>query len=170
MQGRPMLMPALWGGLAIGILSALPFVGAFNLCCCMWVVTGGMLSAYVLQANTPDPITAGDGAVVGLLAGIAGAFVYAIVSLPLNIMLGPMQRRAMSRLAEQIPNLPPEVRDAVGSVGSTEMAALGLLMGFVTMLLVGGIFATVGGLLGSVFFKKKPAPPADISVLPPYEV
>lgn len=170
MQGRPMLMPALWGGLAIGILSALPFVGALNLCCCLWVVTGGMLAAYVLQSNTPEPITAGDGAVVGLLAGIAGAFVYAIVSLPLNILLGPVQRRAMSSFVEQIPNLPPEVRDAFGNVGSTEMAALGLIMGFVMMLFVGGIFATAGGLLGSVFFKKKAAPPSDLSVPPPYEV
>lgn len=170
MQGRPMLMPALWGGLAIGILSALPFVGALNLCCCLWVVTGGMLAAYVLQSNTPEPISAGDGAVVGLLAGIAGAFVYAVVSLPLNMLLGPVQRRAMSSFVEQIPNLPPEVRDAVGSVGSTEMAALGLIMGFVVMLFVGGIFATTGGLLGSVFFKKKAAPPSNTSVPPPYEV
>jgi hypothetical protein len=165
-----MLMPALWGGLAIGILSALPFVGALNLCCCLWVVTGGMLAAYVLQSNTPEPISAGDGAVVGLLAGIAGAFVYAVVSLPLNMLLGPVQRRAMSSFVEQIPNLPPEVRDAVGSVGSTEMAALGLIMGFVVMLFVGGIFATTGGLLGSVFFKKKAAPPSNTSVPPPYEV
>jgi len=166
MQGRPMLMPALWGGLAIGILSALPFVSVLNLCCCLWVVTGGMLAAYVLQSNAPQPITTGDGAAVGLLAGIAGAFVYTVVSLPLNLMLGPIQRRAMSRVIEQVPNLPTELRDAVGNVGSGEMAAFGLIMGFVMMLFVGAIFATVGGLLGAVLFKKKETPP--VPEPPPY--
>ena len=166
MQGRPMLMPALWGALALGVLSALPFVSAFNLCCCAWVVTGGMLAAYVLQANSPEPITIGDGAVVGLLAGVLGAFVYGAVSLPLNILLGPVQRRAMSRLLDNMPNVPPELRDALGNAGSSEMAIFGLLMGIVMMLFVGAIFATVGGVLGAVFFKKKtveppPIPPAS---------
>ena len=170
MQGRPLLMPAVWGGLALGILSALPFVSAVNLCCCAWVVTGGVLAAYVLQSNTPTPITAGDGAIVGLLAGIVGAFVYAIVSLPLNILLGPMQRRALSSLVDQMPNVPPELREAVGNAGSPEMAAVGLVMGFVMMLFVGAVFATTGGLLGAVFFKKKTvvAPPA-IPDPPPFQ-
>jgi len=160
MQGKPMLMPAVWGGLALGVLSALPLVGALNLCCCLWVVTGGVLASYVLQANTDVPITAGDGAIVGLMSGLVGAFVYAFVSLPVNLLMGPLQQRAMSRLADIVPNLPPEVRDALGSAGSAEMAAAGAVMGFVAMLFAGAVFATAGGFLGYVFFRKKDAPPA----------
>ena len=161
MQGQPMLMPAVWGGLAIGILSALPIVGAFNLCCCMWVITGGLLAAYVLQSNTSNPISAGDGAIVGLLAGLLGAVVYAVVSLPLNLLLGPVQQRAITQMLESIRDVPPELRDTFSNMGGTAVTAIGVLMGFVMMLFVGAIFATVGGLLGSVFFKNTAARPTD---------
>jgi len=42
------LQPALLGGTFLGILSALPIVSAANLCCCLWVVAGGVLAAYLL--------------------------------------------------------------------------------------------------------------------------
>lgn len=159
MQGKSLLMPALWGGLALGVLSALPIVGALNLCCCAWIVTGGMLAAYVLQANTPEPISPGDGAIVGLLAGIAGAVVYAVVSLPLTLVLGPVQQRAIQRMLESVRDVPPEVRDAFSNMGGSAVTAIGLILGFVLMLFVGAIFATAGGVLGALFFKKK-SPPA----------
>ena len=68
--------PALIGGLVVGVLSALPLISVGNLCCCLWIVSGGVVAAYVLQQNQTAPIAAGDGALVGLLAGVAGAFVY----------------------------------------------------------------------------------------------
>lgn len=154
-----MLMPAVWGGLVIGILSALPIVGAFNLCCCMWVITGGMLASYVLQANSPEPITAGDGAVVGLLSGLLGAVVFAVVSLPLNLLLGPVQKRALAQVLESIRDVPPELRETFSSMDGTSVAAIGVIVGFVTMLFAGAIFATVGGVLGAAFFKNKAARP-----------
>ena len=164
MQGQPMLMPAVWGGLVIGILSALPIVGAFNLCCCMWVITGGLLASYVLQSNTSEPITAGDGAIVGLLAGLVGAVVYAVVSLPLNLLLGPVQQRALTQMLESIRDVPPELRDAFSNMSGTAVTAIGVIVGFVMMVFVGAIFATVGGLLGAVFFKTKAQrPPAQDS-------
>jgi hypothetical protein len=166
MQGKAMLMPAVWGGLAIGILSALPIVGALNLCCCLWVVTGGLLASYILQSNTDAPIAIGDSTIVGLMSGLVGAFVYGFISIPVNLLMGPLQQRAMSRLADVLPNLPPEVRDALSSAGSAEMVVAGAVMGFVAMLLAGAIFATAGGLLGYVFFRKKPepVPPPDYPV------
>jgi membrane associated rhomboid family serine protease len=159
-----MLMPAVWGGLVIGILSALPIVGAFNFCCCMWVITGGLLASYILQSNTSTPITAGDGAVVGFLAGLLGACVYAVVSLPLNLILGPVQQRALTQLLESVRDVPPDVRDAFSNIGGTAVTAIGVLLGFVMMAFVGAIFATIGGLLGAVFFRTKaPHPPAQDS-------
>ncbi len=159
MQGKSYLMPAIWGGLAMGILSALPIVGAFNLCCCLWLVTGGMLGAYVLQSNSQDPISVGDGAITGLLAGLIGAVVYGVVSVPLTILLGPVQQRALSRALESVREMPPEVRDALGNIGNQEVAVLGFIMGFVMMLFLGAIFSTAGGALGAVFFRKKAVPP-----------
>ena len=64
--------PALIGGLVMGVLSALPIVAAGNLCCCLWIISGGVVAAYLLQQNQSAPVTPGDGALVGLLAGMAG--------------------------------------------------------------------------------------------------
>ncbi len=56
MNGNAMLKPALMGGLVMGVLSALPGVSLGNCCCCAWLVTGGLVAAYLLQSNTPEPI------------------------------------------------------------------------------------------------------------------
>jgi len=47
-------MPALLGGLFIGVLSALPVVQICN-CCCLWIIGGGLLAAYLQQQNQPVP-------------------------------------------------------------------------------------------------------------------
>ena len=60
------LQPAFWGGLFIGVLSALPIVQVGNCCCCLWVVTGGVLAAYLRQQQSPYAIPASEGALVGL--------------------------------------------------------------------------------------------------------
>ena len=72
------LQPALLGGLLIGVLSALPFVGT---CCCLWVIAGGVLTTYLLQERSSLPVTAGEASVAGLLAGVIGAFVSTAVAM-----------------------------------------------------------------------------------------
>jgi len=46
MSGK--LQPALLGGLFIGVLSTLPYVSRLNGCCCLWVITGGVLAIAVI--------------------------------------------------------------------------------------------------------------------------
>ena len=62
----------------MGVLSALPLVAAGN-CCCLWVISGGAIAAYLLQQNQTAPLTPADGALVGLLAGLIGAIVHFVV-------------------------------------------------------------------------------------------
>ena len=47
--------PALLGGLFIGVLSALPGVSIGNCCCCLWVVTGGLLATAVAASDRLRP-------------------------------------------------------------------------------------------------------------------
>jgi len=144
-----------------GVLSALPIVSAGNLCCCLWVVSGGVVAAYLLQQNQPTPITQGDGAIVGLLAGLTGAFVYLVLSIPITILVAPFERAVLQRLAETAGTMPPQFRDYVdGYIGG----GIRLTFGFMFMLFVGSLFSTPGGLLGAVIFKK-PIPPGTIDVL-----
>jgi hypothetical protein len=156
--------PALVGGAVIGVLSALPIVAAGNLCCCLWVVSGGVVAAFLLQQNQPAPISAGDGAVVGLLAGLAGAFIYLALSIPISILLAPMEQAMMRRLAETAGTMPPEFRNYVsGFIGRT----ISLALGFVAMLVAGAVFATLGGLLGAAIFATRKPPQAVVPDAPP---
>ncbi len=52
-MSAPKMLPALMGGLFIGILSSLPYIKGGNVCCCLWVVSGGLLAAWLMQQNTP---------------------------------------------------------------------------------------------------------------------
>src|SRR4029453_16251654 len=120
-------------------LSALPIISAGN-CCCLWLVTGGAVAAYVLQQNQEAPITPGDGAFAGFLAGIVGAFIYLLLSIPITILMAPMMRVMMERIISNAGNMPPEFRQYVGPYMG---GAFQVLFGFVIILVFGAIFSTL---------------------------
>jgi hypothetical protein len=160
------LQPALYGGLFIGVLSALPLVNAGNCCCCLWVVTGGVLAVYLRQQNSPFAVTSAEGALVGLLAGLVGAVIGVLLSIPLDAMMGPFQRRLIERVLSSQPDIPSETRDMFERVGTGPAA---LAIKFVVMPNTGALFGKLGGLHGLALFKKNaPPPPAGtVEVLPP---
>ena len=168
-----MTQSALYGGLVMGVLSALPIISAGNLCCCMWVLSGGLVAAYVLQQRIAAPITPGDGALVGLMAGIAGAFVSLLLSIPISFIVGPMERQIVQRVLENSNNMPPEFREMMERYSSGDvrlsvaMQAARLVASFVLMLFLGAIFSTIGGLLGAVFFRKPQPPTRTVIEVPP---
>jgi ABC-type phosphate/phosphonate transport system permease subunit len=131
------------------------------------VISGGLVSAYAYQQRLETPMTPGDGALAGLLAGIVGAFVYLVLSIPINLLIGPWERVLLDRFRE---GMPPDFRDFVASQAG---GSLFVMFGFIVMLFIGSIFATIGGLLGSIFFRKSPpravidVPPAPTDVTPP---
>ena len=148
---RSFLQPALMGGLVGGTLSALPIVSAGNLCCCLWVVSAGVVAAYLLQQNQPAPVTPGDGAVAGLLAGLVAAVVYLVISIPVSLLVAPAERMVLQRLIERMGSMPPEFREYARNY---RVAGLGIVLGFFMMLCFGVVFSTLGGVLGAVIFRK----------------
>ena len=157
-----MLQPALFGGLVTGLLSGLPFISIGNVCCCLWVILGGAVAAYFLQQRRETPITAGDGAVVGLLAGLIGSVVYVVVSLPVTLLMAPFQQQVFDQLINS-GEFPPEFEQFLTS-GMTGFFAI--VMGFFAMLAAGIVFSTLGGLIGALIFKKS-QPPAFVQGPPP---
>ena len=91
------LQAALLGGLLLGVLSALPIVKMGNACCCLWVLAGGAVAAYLLQHGQADPITSSDGAGVGFLAGVFGAVVWQVIALPIQIVWGPIEAQFVGK-------------------------------------------------------------------------
>jgi hypothetical protein len=172
-MSAPKLLPALLGGLFIGVLSSLPIISAVNTCCCLWVVIGGMLAAWLTQQNTPRPVTLGEGAVVGLLAGLVGSVVWMVWSLVGVFLLGvtPFDFAEFQR-AMNDSEMPPEAREALENLSP----AVVLAVGGVIWTVVSTIFATLGGLFGAMLFKKKgpaaggpmPPPPAPVFTPPTF--
>ena len=144
----PRTQAVLIGGAFTGVLSALPIVSLAN-CCCLWLVGGGVVAVYLLQQSQPQPLAVGDGAIVGCLAGIFGAVVYSVVSIPVLLVTGPIQERMIEALRGNA-DLPPEVAEMLNQVGSAGPVVF--LFVFFFMLLLGAVFSTLGGVLGAVVF------------------
>ncbi len=149
--------PALLGGLFIGVLSSLPVVGA---CCCLWVIAGGVLTAYLQQQSRAEPVEAGEAALGGLLAGFVGALISLAVTAVLALS-GGMEAQLRSLIDSM--QIPLEVRDRMD--GFVQGPALILLMATVT-LPVYAVLGLLGGLLGSAIFRKKTPPAGPIAPAP----
>ncbi|HXD75274.1 MAG TPA: hypothetical protein VN628_16105 [Vicinamibacterales bacterium] len=144
------------GALVMGVLSSLPLISAGNICCCLWVISGGVAAAYALQQGQPNPVTPADGAFVGFLAGLLGAVVYFVIALPLDLLIGPMEREMMRRWVENMGGA-EGFRDYADRANLIT-APVRAFVGFVLMLFLGAIFSTIGGILGALMFKKPPVP------------
>lgn len=150
--------PALLGGVAIGVLSALPVINVAN-CCCAWILFGGALASYLHQQNDPEPIRAGDGAVVGALAGVVGAFVWLVLTIPISSALAPFQSQMLQRALRNAPDMAPEARAFLESMSSAPAIGVGLIFSFFVMLCLSAVFGMLGGLFGALMFRKAVPPP-----------
>ena len=150
--------PALLGGLFIGVLSALPIISIGN-CCCLWVISGGVLVAYLQQKRQEAPIDAAGVLLGGVIAGALGAliaFVLDTIFLALlQPIMGPWQREMMQKIMDSIPNLPADARERM-QTSSAEGAVMAVrFMGLFVSVPVKACFAALGALLGMAIFKKK---------------
>jgi len=152
------IQPALLGGLAIGVLSALPVISLAN-CCCAWILFGGALAAYLMQQNHPEPVNAGDGAIVGLLAGIVGAFVWLVLFIPLTLVMSPFQSSVIQRMLAGSNDMPPELKAMLEGMASGGGVGIGVVFFFFVMLFVSSFFGMIGGLFGALMFRKNTPPP-----------
>ncbi len=163
------LQPALLGGLLLGVLSALPLVNLGNACCCLWVLAGGALAAFLLQRGQDAPISSSDGALVGFLAGVIGAVVWQVLSVPVTMLMAPLQGRIFERLADAS-DLPENTRQMLQSMRENSgFTLVKFVLGGFVVLCVSTIFSTLGGLIGAAMFRKKvpPPEPADPPVVLP---
>jgi uncharacterized membrane protein YeaQ/YmgE (transglycosylase-associated protein family) len=160
----PKLQPALLGGLLIGVLSALPFV---SMCCCLWVIAGGVLTTYLLQERMTTPVTAGDATIAGLLAGIVGAILATVLSQLLAMARGLNFADAINDLIGQ-GRLPPEMAGALEQVRDMPPAVF-IIGSLLVSMFIYPIFSMLGALLGVALFKRQPPPPppGTVEILPP---
>ena len=148
--------PALLGGLLIGVLSSLPILKAGNACCCLWVVSGGLLTVYLQQQQKPEPVETGDAVIGGLIAGVVGGLIAAVVGYLEFVAMGSVLNLAdtVRQTLDQNPQMPPQVRDMIVNLVSGK----GIVLLTFFQLPVYAVFGMLGALLGTALFRKKQPP------------
>lgn len=152
-MNSPKLRAAALGGLLMGVLSAAPVLAVGNVCCCLWLICGGLLASWALQQRQSSPLTPADGLVVGLMAGVIGAVVYLFLAVPLAAVTGPWMEGWIERAMEGAGD--EAIRDTFARYRGTPARLIGVIIGFFFQLFFGVVFSSVGGLLGAMLFKQE---------------
>lgn len=155
------LQPALAGGFFLGVLSSLPFISAGNCLCCMWILGGGGLAAYMLHLQRPGGVTYGDGAFGGVLSGLAGAVVATVMSIPVRLLSGRLlesQQEALEEAFAEMPGFDGPFRDLLLRMASPEVSPTIITFTFLMNLILFALFAMIGGILMVAILRKKESP------------
>ncbi len=133
------------GGLAIGIISAIPFIGWGWF---LWAILGGALAAYLNVQSSTERVEIPGGLLIGTLAGVLGSIInligYIIVLVVWNVIYGLFMTSSGGDPGQVIISM--IIGGSVGIVWN-----LVLIIPII-------IFGLLGGLLGTAIFEKRTAP------------
>lgn len=160
------LIPAVYGGIIMGVISGIPFLSIVNCFCCAGIMLGGFMAVFFYKKDLKEsspPLTNGDGIALGALAGLAGAVVTVILTALFHFVFHMALGSGMQRLEDMGmgDKIPPEAMRMIQGM----MSGGGLLgITFVFHLFIDPLFGLLGGLIGYAVFKSKvpavmPPPP-----------
>jgi hypothetical protein len=161
------LIPAVYGGIIVGLISSIPFLNLINVCCCAGVMCGGIFAVSAYKSNfTPEtpPFTSEDCMIVGGLAGLIGALVSTFISTILLLFFGDVVAKYFLHalqgmdaqdlppaLAVQMPDIIAKIQAGL-AVGVT---VIGVFFDLLFHLVVDIIFGGLGGLIAYGMFRPK---------------
>jgi len=145
----------LLGGAVVGVanvpVSQIPVVG--GCLACLLYIGAGMLAVWHYTNTHRVTLPGGQGAAMGLLAGIVAALlggVLAILLIQLGVLPDPI---AAMEASGQLSQMPPEQAEMALRIARMFAGPLGLLIGAV----IGGLIGLIGGVIGAATFKKGPS-------------
>lgn len=169
--------PAIVGGVIVGVLSVIPLVNIGNACCCLYALIGGAVAAKLLIDRSPQPVKAGDGAMIGLMAGAIGGVIYVVIGLPLGLLANNLTIGILESLSNSVndPNFQSTMGRVIEQLRNQSLAER-LVAGFISAIIFAILqagFTVLGGLLGVALFEKRkgdstpPPPPQYPPQYPP---
>ena len=165
MQKPDKFLPVLYGGIIMGVISAIPFLNFVNCLCCVGILFGGFIAVFFYKNNfTPDtpPFTAGDCLAVGALAGVVGAVVATMLNQVFLLLFGNFLKEFVLHFLENMNlDIPDEIMDQIRK--RIEEAPTGIVSVFIDLvfgLILYPIFGLLGGLIGYAVWKP-PTPPVQ---------
>lgn len=142
----------------LGLLSSLPLINMGNCFCCMWVLGGGGIAAFLVTKQRPGGITYGDGAFAGVLSGLVGAVVGTLVSIPMRILSARMfgsQQQAVEEMMKDVPGFEGPMKDLMMRALSSEISAMTITFEFFANVLTYSLLAMIGGILTVAILNKR---------------
>lgn len=151
-------IPAMYGGIIMGVLSATPFLSFVNCLCCAGMLFGGFMSVYFYKKALTDEmeaLTSADGMGLGAYAGVFGAVVCTILGGLFFLMFGNIVNEAILEAMQSgglLDQMPPEARAQLEQ-GMIEQGFS--LIAVVINFIICPLFGLLGGLIGYAVFRKR---------------
>ncbi len=161
MQKPAKFVPALYGGIIMGVISAVPFLNFINCLCCAGILFGGFMAVFFYKNNfTPDtpPFSTGDCLAVGALAGLIGAVVATALDQVFMMLFGNILRDFIFHLLDSMNlDIPQEALDEIRRrIEETPTGIVSIFVDLVFGLILYTIFGLLGGLIGYAVWKPNP--------------
>ena len=168
---------ALICGAVIGVVSATPGLSLINCCCCAGVWLGGLLAMYLYKKEFTEgmpPLESSDALMLGLMAGVVGAFAAVLVNVLILVTFGPIEAelvrsisgKVLDRMSEQ-GSLPADMvetlKDQIEASIKDSGRMSNILGGLFITLIVYPIFTILGALLGYSIFRRKMPPQTTVA-------
>ncbi len=153
-------MPALYGGIVMGLISGIPFINLINCFCCAGILLGGYLSVFFYKKDLPENIllTNKDSLQLGALAGVFGAVISLVLSVLTIYTIGNISGEAMYDFVYGmydrfgiIEQMTQEQIDQLASMKAAEFDPMNILFAFI----IDPLFGLLGGLIGYSLLKPK---------------
>lgn len=150
--------PAIAGGLFWGALTAIPIINLGNLLCCLWVQAGGAIGTWLLNRQKPGRLSYGDGALVGVMTGICGTIVSAVIDIPVQLAITPevaeQMKKAFAEATKEWPNT-MDLQAQMAFFFSPGFNMSRFLVIVIFLSIIGGLFAMIGGIVSVALLKRK---------------
>jgi hypothetical protein len=150
MNGRSFFLSALLGGVIIAVLSNFPVLNFINCLLCIWVWVGAMLAVFIyrgFQHGVMD-LTPGQGAGLGALSGVIGAFLGVFLYLLTSFITQPMFTQIARTLDINV-GLPTDT----STLGA---ALITSFIFFIFNVVLYPLFGALGGLITASLMGQKP--------------
>jgi hypothetical protein len=139
------------GAIVTGVLST-SYLAVINVLCCLGVILGGAIAVQQYTAIERTSVEAGDGALLGALAGAGGV----IISTLLDQALKPFQLDSQSIMQDALQTY---MENMQGTDAMPQQALQGgdpgigmMLVSLVFGLVLYGVFGAIGGAIGASIF------------------
>jgi hypothetical protein len=162
------LMPALYGGIIMGLISGIPVLSFINCLCCAGVMFGGFMAVYFYKKDLPPDnqmFSNSDAIALGALAGVFGALIGNVLTGIIAIAFGNISGKLMYNMIMGLydsmgilDKMPPEAVEQM----ETSMMEKGLsVTSVIISFIINPLFGLLGGLIGYATLKPKDQPPAQ---------